>query len=231
MRPITMSISERSVRTCDLEQLKQSHLNKRLWDEKTCAYAAQHGAVDCLQYAHDNGCPWNELTLYMSVSNGRIECVKYFLENVPIGYGQTTIRGYRLCQDAAYNGHADVLQYLHEQGYTWNKQVCILSAERGYTQCMKYAYEHGCEAPLETCLSVSMHRQRLIYIQNNLCNIMRHKEFAEYIKTLIQRKAACVKIQSAIRGVLTRNTTGVHNPHTPIGKQFLFKMFYRTLSI
>jgi len=45
---------------------------------------------------------------------------------------------------AAMNGHLDCLMYAHENGCEWNEETCSVAAEDGNIECLKYAHEHGC---------------------------------------------------------------------------------------
>ena len=44
-----------------------------LWDELTCASAAQGGHLELLQWARAKGCPWDEGTSQHEAENGHLE--------------------------------------------------------------------------------------------------------------------------------------------------------------
>jgi hypothetical protein len=210
-----------SAKNGHIECLKYLHDNDCEWDVKTCVYAAKYGQLKCLKYLHENGCPWEKMTLHHAVKGKHANCAKYFLDNVGDADRQLALDwGTNLCAITAINGDYDTLKLLHETGCLWDERTCRYAVRHGYLQCLKYAYENGCEARLKHYL--------VIFEQRRLdCPIHFSTEagLVEYIELAIRKSEACVKIQSIVRGVLVRNVVGVHNPHTVMGKQFLTNMF------
>ena len=47
--------------------------NGCLWDEMTCANAAEGGHLKVLRWARENGCPWDENTRRIAASKGYVE--------------------------------------------------------------------------------------------------------------------------------------------------------------
>ena len=50
-----------------------------LWDELTCASAAQGGHLELLQWARAKGCPWDEGTSQHAAENGHLEVFQWAL--------------------------------------------------------------------------------------------------------------------------------------------------------
>jgi hypothetical protein len=201
-----------------IDCLKYLHENDCFWNERTSSNAASNGHLECLKYAHENGCPWDKETLLIAVHEGHLDCVKYFLDIVEHDgkYVYWDYGGY-MCYYAAYNGHIDVLQHIHKRGYPWDDRTTIQASGYGQLECLKYAYENGCPLPLDKCLSECRLIPKITDVKNEECII--------FLETIIKRNKACVKIQAAFKGMITRNHTGVHNPHCAIGRKFLLNIF------
>jgi len=153
---------------------------KRLYEEEKCELisqvivaAAEHGHLDCLQYAHRQGCKWDVLVLTKSAYNGHLHCLQYALENgcnplIPTIVIALAANGGQLeClkylreekhfswdsetpRNAAAAGRLECLKYAHENGCEWNEQTCEVAAAMGHLECLKYAYEHGCPFSVNT---------------------------------------------------------------------------------
>jgi hypothetical protein len=52
--------------------------------------------------------------------------------------------GAELCMWAAFNGHLHVLQWLLEDGATWDGCVISCAEEHGYNYVVEWARENGC---------------------------------------------------------------------------------------
>lgn len=48
-------------------------------------------------------------------------------------------------QYAAKNGNLDMLEYAHQEGCEWWSGCCKLAAAGGYLECLQYAHENGCD--------------------------------------------------------------------------------------
>ncbi len=120
-----------------LECLKYLHENGCVWDEWACAAAAEGGYLECLKYLHENGCVWDEWACAAAAEGGYLECLKYLHEN-------GCVWDENACDAAAYGGHLECLKYLHENGCPWDKRACASAAGGGHLECMKYLRENGC---------------------------------------------------------------------------------------
>jgi hypothetical protein len=57
---------------------------------------------------------------------------------------------------------------------------------------------------------------------NWIVKSMTNKDFINYIKKV---EASAILIQKHVRGVISRNKTGVNNPYCENGKKFILRMF------
>ena len=119
------------------QYLKYLHENRCVWDENTCAAAAEGGYLECLKYLHENGCVWDEWACAAAAEGGYLECLKYLHEN-------GCVWDEWACAAAAGGGHLECLKYLHENGCPWDKRACASAAGGGHLECMKYLRENGC---------------------------------------------------------------------------------------
>ena len=56
----------------------------------------------------------------------------------------------RACFEAAWGGHLESLQYLHENGCPWGENTCFQAANHGHLESLRYAHENGCPLDLAT---------------------------------------------------------------------------------
>ena len=75
------------------------------------------------------------------------------------------------CKAAAQNGHLECLKYLHEKGCPWNEWSCSNAAENGRLECLKYLHENGCPWNEMTCISAASngHLECLKYLHEKGC--------------------------------------------------------------
>jgi len=45
---------------------------------------------------------------------------------------------------AATAGHLSIVQWLHENGYPWDKRTCVMAAREGHFDVLYWAWAHGC---------------------------------------------------------------------------------------
>jgi hypothetical protein len=127
-----------------------------------CSSAAEHGQLDCLQYAHENGCFWNKLTCTYAAMNGHLDCLQYaHTHGCP--WDEWT------CFYAAENGHLNCLQYAHTHGCSWDEWTCAYAAKNGHLDCLKYAVENKCPWDKKLCLKIAINKNEtsiIDYIKN-----------------------------------------------------------------
>ena len=145
-----------------LDCLKYAHKNGCPWNEETCKFAVTNGHFECFAYAVENNCPWDKKEcLEIAIEKNDQDIIKYIeieiqeFTEYPIRYLRDRVdkgypaknRGYydeELCEQAAKKGFLDILQYLHENGYSWNWKTCKNAAKNGHLKCLKYAGENDC---------------------------------------------------------------------------------------
>ena len=50
----------------------------------------------------------------------------------------------RTCEEAAENGHLEVLQYAHSRKCPWDETTCAGAVAGGHLECLRYARRNGC---------------------------------------------------------------------------------------
>jgi hypothetical protein len=60
---------------------KRFRVNGCPWDKWTCAYAAEGGHLEVLEWARANGCPWDKWTCRLAAEGGQLETLKWAREN------------------------------------------------------------------------------------------------------------------------------------------------------
>jgi hypothetical protein len=111
-----------AARTNNLALLMKLHSEGCQWDERTCEAATQASSFECLQYAHENGCPWDSKTCSQAIQHANTNCLRYAVEQ------GCPLAADILCHAALY---LPCLEYLHERGVAWHKEVCEQAAFLG----------------------------------------------------------------------------------------------------
>lgn len=96
--------------------------------EGTCGAAADSGHLDVLKYlVGENDCPTSEMTLFGAVLKGQLDVLEWALG---IGLRFDSLGEYAF-QDAVRNGRLAIVQCLHRNGCTWEKDSCMAAAAEG----------------------------------------------------------------------------------------------------
>jgi Ankyrin repeats (3 copies) len=135
------------------------------WDWSACSAAAKHGHLDVLKWLREQGCPWewDEICGDAALS-GSVEMLLY-LQDQGCEYNEDTMigaamRGHRAvceylvaeqrptdryaCQEAAENGHFEVVRFLHENGCPWEvENICSAAAGQGSIELLQYLKQQG----------------------------------------------------------------------------------------
>lgn len=82
-----------------------------------CAYAAEHGQLQALQYAHEHGCPWRVFATGCA------------------------------CQNAIRGGHFECLKYAHEHGCPRSRVRAAAFRAHRSAECFEYALANGIAQP------------------------------------------------------------------------------------
>jgi hypothetical protein len=94
-----------------------------------------------LKFCHENGCPWDKEVCINAAESGVIECLTYACifsfcsPHPPLSSCSLSL----LSNCFSFN------RYAHENGCTWDAEVCRIAAINRHLECLKYAHENGCE--------------------------------------------------------------------------------------
>ena len=77
----------------------------------------------------------------------------------------------RFCEQMAFNGNIELLQYLHKRGCPWNEWACKAAAQNGHLECLKYLHEKGCPWDEYSCSNAARngHLECLKYLLEKRC--------------------------------------------------------------
>ena len=119
---------------------------RKLWDERTCRWAAFHGHLEVLKWLRAKGCPWGASTSAWAARGGRLEVLQWMrAQDPPCPWD------WSVCDYAAYNGHLEVLRWARSQGCPWNKYVPYSAAEGGHLQVLVWLINEGCPYSKREC--------------------------------------------------------------------------------
>ena len=121
------------------------------WDEDTIILAITHNKLEYLKYlynscgifGYNNTFPWSYCTINVAIDCNNIECLKYIFDNNCINILKTPQNTF--CNRALIFKHNHILDYLQENGFTWNCDYFIqleLSNEISRKKRYKYRYEN-----------------------------------------------------------------------------------------
>ncbi|QBZ80799.1 ankyrin repeat domain containing protein [Pandoravirus celtis] len=139
-----------------------ARLNAHPWYDGACLVpAAVHGHLGILGYAHENGCPWHYGVCVAAEAYGRIDCLRY-----AHGTGCSWTGD---CDEAAANGHTDVLRYAKEKDLGGGKFACRIAAACGHLDTLRYACENGWPTCSSTpsCAARNGHLDVLKYVHES----------------------------------------------------------------
>ncbi|CAL6395180.1 unnamed protein product [Bathycoccus prasinos] len=121
--------------------------HKSLWpidwrkDESWFCYrVAETNKLELLKWAREEKeCRWHEWTINRAAHQGNLEMVKYCVANeCPVGAFA--------CENAAKNGHLEVLKYLREEGKApWGWRTACWAAHNGHLHILEYLVERKCD--------------------------------------------------------------------------------------
>ena len=82
---------------------------REIFEELLCAFSAEGGCLEVLQWARAHGCPWDERTCLFAAENGHLEVLQW-------ARAHGCPWDERTCRCAAKNGHLDVLEWARANG-------------------------------------------------------------------------------------------------------------------
>ena len=123
----------------------QEKLSK-LWDEKTCGWAAEGGHLEVIKWLRAKGCPWGTLTSSWAAYGGHLEVLQWMQGQDPPCPWNSMV-----CYHAASAGQLEVLRWLRSQGCLWDEEVPCAAAEGGQLKVLKWLIKEGCPLDKVQC--------------------------------------------------------------------------------
>jgi hypothetical protein len=135
----------------NLETLKWLREHGCPWESKrSCRSFASTGKLDMLEWAVENGLPWHPTAGEVAAWGGYKEVLMWAIEKgLPIEKSPG-----KVCAEAAHGGHFEMLKWLRDEGYTWERHTCSLAAKEGHWEVLKWAVENGCPLSFKTLRAV-----------------------------------------------------------------------------
>lgn len=166
----------------DLTFLRWAREEKGLkWDKWVSSAAAEQGNLEMLKYCFEHGCPLDDYTAICAAHNGHLRCLKFLIEDAKVDwYDQTACAAaegghleiLRYCASkkecrmtsnanvmifAAFGGHIECLNYLHQIGVPWSEEVPIYASQAGKIEILERIHELGCPLNEDACSEAALH--------------------------------------------------------------------------
>jgi hypothetical protein len=110
-----------------------------VFDESTCAGAAQGGHLAALKHVRSLGCGWNEeLITYYAAGSGSIEVVEWLRQQQGVQFDASSLRA------AAHDGHIPMCAHLRSIGCEWDVDTCYSAIVCDHLDTLRWLREHGC---------------------------------------------------------------------------------------
>ena len=119
---------------------KRDYLGREKDETDFCFRVAETNKLELLKWAREEKeCRWHEWTINRAAHQGNLEMVKYCVANeCPVGAFA--------CENAAKNGHLEVLKYLREEGKApWGWRTACWAAHNGHLHILEYLVERKCD--------------------------------------------------------------------------------------
>lgn len=115
------------------------------WTEALCCHLAACTMLESLEYIREQGklipLASSKKVFTAAASTGSIASLKYLKTTLKGTYWTTSA-----CQIAAQYGHLACLQFLHENGCSWDEETVLAARLYGHEECEAYARKHDCKA-------------------------------------------------------------------------------------
>jgi hypothetical protein len=116
--------------------------NRSLWpsywkyEPYFCWKVAETNKLELLKWAREEKkCDWDEFTITAAARQGNLEMVKYCVAN-------ECFIDRKACENAAENGHLEVLKYLREEAKVpWDSDTASCAAGNGHLHILEYLVE------------------------------------------------------------------------------------------
>jgi Ankyrin repeats (many copies) len=114
-------------------------------DVNALTWAARGGSVQAMIWLRQQGCKYDSDIHAVAAYKGKLNVLQYLEAE---GHTLETLDNARdaenPCEEAAGQGHLEVLQWLHEHGWPWGRQsVCQRAALGGSVAVVQYLQEQG----------------------------------------------------------------------------------------
>ena len=118
----------------------------KLWDEKTCNWAAYGGHLELVKWLRAKGCPWGKLTSLGAALAGRLEVLQWMRDQYPPCPWDSDI-----CYFTAREGHLDVLRWMRSQGCPWHDRAPCAAAKGGHLKVLIWLIKEECPYDKRLC--------------------------------------------------------------------------------
>lgn len=140
--------------------------NNKLWNEKTCAVAAENGHLHVLKWLRENGCPWDRDVTTFAASGGHTDVIYW-----------ARINGCKWSEDACTAASGGIL-YAKTNRYrisAYSNKVYKKTYDGGHLSTLIWLIENGCPVDYGRVLTAAIHNNQIHIIEwiraNELLNI------------------------------------------------------------
>ena len=106
---------------------------RKLWDKKTCRWAAYSGHLEVIKWLRAKGCPWGTSASNYAARKGHLEVLQWMRAQDPPCLWDSVV-----CFEAARNGHLEVLRWARSQGCPWDGRVTRVAARNGHLEVLQW---------------------------------------------------------------------------------------------
>ena len=119
----------------------------KLWDERTCHWAARGGHLELVKWLRAKGCPWwGILTSSEAALGGHLEMLQWIRAQDPPCPWDSSV-----CYKAAIKGHLEVLRWARSKGCPWDERAPCAAAAGGHLEVLKWLIKEGCPYDKRKC--------------------------------------------------------------------------------
>ena len=123
----------------------------KLWDEKTCNWAAVCGQLEVMKWLRAKGCPWGTLTSHWAAFGGRLEVLQWMRAQDPPCPWDSNV-----CYHAVRRGHLDVLRWARRQGCPWGDGLICDAASYGHLKVLIWLIKEGYPYDKDMCRNAAV---------------------------------------------------------------------------
>jgi len=111
------------------------------WNAWTCTDAAKGGHFELLKWAREQGCPWNFSCYRAAAHCGRLDILQWLhSQKCPTKTHGRRRRAFG-CSNLMGNCNLEMIQWLHQQGFLFNKYSLSTAAEGGHLEVLQWLHE------------------------------------------------------------------------------------------